>query len=169
MKLYRLLTVIISSALVTGIATIIYSQPSYKDQWLVGTQASRYIDLPAPAFPDNSALPESSLLTKEQIFSTLRFPSDAKVVGLSLKKWGERPSKQKGTLRRLVNNNCRGGTERAITYRLPANSRQIWVLNSEFSNYQEKDVKPLNNAKVTFVFDAETGQLLQQMIGGCMQ
>ncbi|THF73049.1 hypothetical protein [Cohnella fermenti] len=123
----------------------------------IGIDPSLYKEDPAPEFVGNTDLPQSALITKDNILSVftddskLKSANDSKSTedskAAELTTWGEF-EKAKGD-----------GSHSQISA-----DRQVWVLKGSFSEYQDIRLGLVKNAQVTLVFDAETGVKLYKQI-----
>lgn len=143
----RLIVVTVMCLLASGvIAGSVYGRGVPRP---VGVDPNRYVENPAPVFTDNSHLPEVALLGKEKIQAALEIPAGAKLQGLDRMTWGAYAAAQGN------------GTAHNI-----APGRQVWVMKATFPTYEHPRLGQVDNAEVTLVYDAETGQLLNKKIVG---
>jgi hypothetical protein len=149
MKTKMVLLAVLCLVPIAAIASTVYAQQLPDGLWPLGTDPSRYVNNPAPAFPNNSSLSVSVLIPSERILSSRNLPTGARLISLNLMNWGEY-SKQEG-----------GGQ-----FPLVADGRLVWVLKDEYPEYRHYRRGLFKNAKVTEVFDAQTGQLLNSKIVG---
>lgn len=101
-------------------------------------------ETPPATLPDNSRLPQSSLIDQTRILSSRTLPTSAKNLSLQLTTWSSY------------------ATSQAASVELPAISqaRQVWILKDEYVEYAHPRIGTMRNAQVTTIFDAETGALL---------
>lgn len=105
-----------------------------------------YNEDPEPLYQANNHLFQinsDAFLNKEDILAAVEFPEGSKVTKLELTTWGER-KEQKGEAR----------------YAVVATERLVWVMEAEVPKYEHARFGTIHNAKVHYVYDAETGDVL---------
>lgn len=113
-----------------------------------GVDPKAYVENPAPVFPDNVPLASSRIIPKEKILETIKVPPEGQV-SVELTAWGAYERAEKSGTSHLV-----------------GPDRQVWVLKAKMPEFNDFRLGLIRDAEVTFVFDAETGQLLNQKIVG---
>ncbi|KWW97339.1 hypothetical protein TR75_09305 [Hydrogenibacillus schlegelii] len=106
------------------------------------------VENPAPVFPDNAPLASSGIIPKEKIIETIKGPPEGQV-SAELTTW------------RAYERAEKTGTSHFV-----GPDRQVWVLKAKMPEFNDFRLGLIRDAEVTFVFDAETGQLLNQKIVG---
>jgi hypothetical protein len=142
--------IVLAVILSGGIAHVMYGQSSPLLPRPLGRNASRYIDNPRPIFPDNSNVPEATLITRQEILSSLHLPEKVHLTQLNLMTWTEF-NEQDGD----------GGVSPQIS-----GGRQVWVLQAALPEYNHYRFGVMRDAELTFVFDAQTGDLLTRKVTG---
>lgn len=127
-------------------AGVIYGQPIPPIPRPQGVDPNHYVENPAPVFPDNSAVPSVNLVPREKALEAVEIPSDAKLLRLDLTTWDQ--------------------TEQEGETKLIAPGRQVWILEAQFPEFEDIRYGMFKDARVTLVFDAETGQLLKKKVVG---
>jgi hypothetical protein len=121
----------------------------------LGTDPKLYNENPDPFYKGNSELflggssLDAHLVTKEEILTAHEFPEGSTITWLELVTWGEEEKrKQEGR------------------YAIVDMDRLVWVLEADVPNYEHYRFGTIQNAKVHFVYDAETGEGLNSGFTG---
>jgi hypothetical protein len=119
----------------------------------LGTDPKMYNENPDPVYNGNSnqltKSSESSLLSKDDILAANEFPEGSKVTRLELVTWGEEEKQQQ-----------------EARYSIVALERLVWVLEAEIPEYEHARFGTIRDAKVHYVYDAETGDVLNSGFTG---
>lgn len=106
---------------------------------------------PPVALPDNSQVPQASLMNRDAIFSRRVLPDSARNVSLELTTFG----------RYLASPEGGGGDLQAVSQ-----GRQVWVLKDRYAEYEHIRLGSMQDAEVTSIIDAETGNTIGTSISG---
>jgi hypothetical protein len=108
-------------------------------------------EAPPVAFPDNSQLPQSRLMSRDEILSRRVLPTSARNVSLELTTMGRYFASPEGG----------GGDLQAVSP-----GRQVWVLKDQYPEYQHLRLGLVRDAVVIDIIDAETGETIGMSIVG---
>lgn len=111
----------------------------------IGTDPARYVEDPAPQYPDNANVPVVSLIPREQILSYAANESGGQLVSVELRKWQEHEQQYGKSMATLIGPN-----------------RMVWVMTLKFDTYQDLRLGTLKDVLAVYAFDAETGQILHR-------
>lgn len=111
----------------------------------IGTDPARYVENPAPQYPDNANAPEASLIPREQILAYAANESGGQLVSVELRKWQEHEQQYGKSMTTLIGPN-----------------RMVWVMTLKFDTYQDLRLGTLKDVQAVYAYDAQTGQMLHR-------
>jgi len=110
---------------------------------------------PVALYKDNHGTNHSKFITKEQAIEKVNTPENAVTKSAKLEKWADHLVEDKIN-KDVVNNQIESG-------------REVWVVKTSFPDGIDTKAGYYKKAKLTSVFDAETGTLLESAVTGDYQ
>jgi hypothetical protein len=145
------LAVLTATAIISG--TIWYSNmtlAAVQNQNPIGAENVSYVLNPEPILKSNLEKKQQLLSTKDKILNKFKLKPTEKVLSTELKKWSEF-------------NTTKGGNSKHSEL---ADDRIVWEVTIDSPEGVDTRGGFYNNAKVTYVIDAETEKLIEMFVKG---